>query len=400
MKTLLVTSVPPNKSFSGTLLTWHLTKNFTSETLACFFAKNKHLAHINAEFYNPGTYEQTSVPKSREVALRHKRVPKLISTPVSIAREIYRCWFEIPALAREVLKKAAEVHADKIWIILEGQTMIWLAEKLIKKSSLPVYTQVWDAPQWWADANRLDRFSSRAVFKSFHYCIQNSKQFGSASFNMSKLLKDKFGRDSFPLIGITPASTTESRPDQKDDSKFIIGIAGQIYASETFNALIHALDTIYWVLDGRTVEIHYWGNSYIKKKRTRIIRRPYVPQEELIAQLKTCDILYCPYWFEGKFAEVAKTSFPSKITSYLNSGVVMMFHGPRHSSPASLLEEHQAALCCYSENVELIKMCLRKALYSPQVPQIVRAASDLANGCLSERALHQNFRKFLEMGAP
>ncbi len=60
------------------------------------------------------------------------------------------------------------------------------------------------------------------------------------------------------------------------------------------------------------------------------------------------DILYCPYWFDGKFKEEASLSFPSKLTTYLAAGPTGIFHSPKYASPAIFLEENQAAMQCNS----------------------------------------------------
>lgn len=400
MKTLLITSVPPNRGFSGTLLTWHLSKNFNDQQLFGFFPTNKHLKHVKAEFPNPGNYNCKYTIKTREAALRHKFVPTLISGCISFAREMYRKYVEIPSLTRKVIRYAKEHQIDRIWIILEGQTIIWLAERLIRKNTFPVYAQVWDSPVWWVKANRLDALSSKIVCKAYEFVVKKAKQFGSASFNMSKIYKQRYGKESFPLIGITPDSDFKAAPIVRDPNKFVIGIAGQVYATHIFAILVKALDSMYWILDGREIEIHYWGNSYLPKKRTRIIRRGYLSQEQLCHELTQCDVLYCPYWFDKRFEEVVKTSFPSKITSYIKAKVIILFHGPSYSSPGMMLSEANAAICCFSVDLEVIKLNLRKAIYCKDKEDRLKAAKQLLEHQLSEDYLHKSFRNFLEIGGP
>jgi hypothetical protein len=399
MKTVLVTSVPPNRKFSGTLLTWHLAKNFTEKNLLGFFIANKHLKHVQAEFPNPGNYKCEQIIKTREVALRHKYVPTLFSATVSIFREAYRKYFEIPKLGKKLITFAKEQSADKIWIILEGQTMIWLADYLIRKNTFPVYSQVWDSPEWWVSANRLDWMSAKSVCKSYKFAIKNSAGFGSASYNMSELYSQRHETKSFPLIGITPDVNQEIPPTRKPN-KFIIGVAGQVYATDAFLSLIEALDSAYWTIDGKEVEIHYWGSSDLRVKRTRIFKRGYVSQEQLCSELSSCDVLYCPYWFYRSFEEVVRTSFPSKITSYLKSGVIVLFHGPEYSSPSILLNQHNAALCCNTLDPEALKLKLRESIYLKDKKERLLSAKKLGETLLGEKQLHENFRAFMNIAGP
>jgi hypothetical protein len=61
-----------------------------------------------------------------------------------------------------------------------------------------------------------------------------------------------------------------------------------------------------------------------------------------------CDILYCPYFFDEKRKEISRTSFPSKVTTYLAAGRPILYHGPDYASPAIFLREHGAAEFCHS----------------------------------------------------
>ncbi|MGZ3746159.1 MAG: hypothetical protein ACXWRE_02415 [Pseudobdellovibrionaceae bacterium] len=308
---------------------------------------------------------------------------------------MYRKHVEIPSLARTIISYGKDQAIDRIWIILEGQTMIWLAERLIKKNIFPVHAQVWDTPHWWVKANLLDNLSAKIICKSYDFVVKNSTQFGSASFNMASIYKDRYGKESFPLIGITPNFSFEDEPKVQNQKKIIIGLAGQIYSIDTFSKLIKALDSIYWNIDGREVELHYWGYSPLPERRTRIILRGYVPQEKLCSELKQCDVLYCPYWFDNNFAEVAKTSFPSKITSYFQSGVIVLFHGPSYSSPGMMLFNSNAAVCCFSNDLEVIKLNLRESIYCKDKQERIKSANHLLNNQLNESYLHNNFKNFM-----
>ena len=396
MKVLLITDVPPNKSFSGSLLTWHLCKNLNEKNLFGFYVMNKHLSYVKSEFPNSGQYKEKYIVKSSEASYRACYLPKRLTFIGSFIREMYRKYIEVPAYVQQALAFAKEQNADRIWVILQGQTMIWIAEQLIKKNLLPVHVQVWDSPRWWVKANQLDPFSAKVIYKSYEYVLEHSKQFGSPSHCMSQIYRDKYGRESFPLLGITPDLKGELLPVPRSPGKVIIGLAGQIYAKDTFRGLVKALDSIFWKIDGQEVEIHYWGNTSLPIYRTKIISRGYITQEKLCEELSHCDILYCPYWFDRIFEDEAKTSFPSKISTYLQSGVIIFFHGPAYSSPGSLIEQFNAGICCFSNDYEVIKFNLRQALYCEDKATKMAAAKSLVQNQLSERQLHVSFKDFIE----
>lgn len=399
MKTLLISDVPPTKRFSGALLTWHLCKNFTASSLAGYYPIAHVLSDVKPEYPFEGKVESKIVIKRIERSFRPRLVPYKIRFVPSFLSELYRKNIEAPRLAKDALRFAENTGADRIWVILQGQTLIWIAEYLIKHSSLPVHVQVWDSPAWWIKANQIDRFSARLLQKSYQFCLNKSAEFASPSFFMADKYFKTHNRKSETLLGITPSEFVVREEKEKDRNKIIIGLAGQIYATDAFTSLIEALDSVYWEIDGRKVEIHYWGYSAMppRTNRTRIIHKGYVAQDQLTQELSKCDILYCPYWFARDFREEVMTSFPSKVTSYLASNSVLFFHGPEYSSPVKLLQEGPSAILCFSCDQESIKLKLREALYSPKRNQILENAKKIVSGPLSEGFLHKGFKRFMRL---
>ena len=396
-KTLLITDIPPSRKQSGSLLTWNLCRNFVEDSLVCYFITSPNLK-LKPEFPFEPSPHYVVASKADDHSYRPKYFPKIIRMLASFVREIYRKHFQVPKHAKNVIKFAKEQHVDRIWIILQGQTMIWLAEYLIKKSDYPIRAQVWDPPTWWARHNNLDRLTKLNLFKSYEYCLRAADELGSASFNMSRIVKEKFGRESYPLLGISPQLP---RPVTSDDSlptdKYVIGVAGQLYSTCTLKAFLISLDMIYWQIEGKPVEIHYWGNDRFPLERSRIIKKPYVTQVQLLEELSKCHVLYCPYWVDYNFREEARNSFPSKLVSYLNSERPILFHGPEDSSPGTLLNSKNAAICCFSDQAPYILYFLRKALFSPAVPEILKNAARLAREELGEDLTMSNFRKFMKL---
>lgn len=394
-KVLLITDVPPSTKSSGTLLTWHLCKNFDEKSLAGYFLVSRGLENMPVEFPFEGKVNYKHRIKRYDGSFRPRLIPKRLRFLASLTREIYRKYFEVPRYAKDILKFAKENNVDRLWIILQGQTMIWLAEYFIKKNIYPVHIQVWDSPNWWIKARGFDYLSAKLLRKNYRYCVERATQFASASFPMSEDYFQKYSKRSQVLIGIIPASYIIEEGPTRDQNKFVIGIAGQVYATDTFESLIDALNSVYWDIDGKRVEIHYWGNSELPVKGDRIIRRGYIPQDQLTQALSGCDILYCPYWFDRGFKEEAETSFPSKLVTYLAANTIVFFHGPSYSSPVDILEENHAAICCLSDDIEVIKMNLRKCIYLPDRNEMIANAKRLLAGKLGEEFLHLSFKEFI-----
>ena len=400
-KTLLVTDIPPCKQFSGSLLTWHLTKTIPADQLVAIFLMNPDLLWVKPEFPHENAPNFLKMANRYERAYHPNWAPMALRPAFGFINELYRRWVHVPKLGRLVHSYAKENTVDRVWIILQGQTMNWLAEWLIRKSKLSVHVQIWDTPKWWAKAFKMDRLSRQALLKSYEFNLKNADEVGSASFNMSKILKNEMGRDSTPLLSITPAARPPvPNSSLQSEKKYIIGIAGQLYATDTIMAFIESLDEINWNLDGRTIELHYWGQTVLPVERVNIHKRDYVPQDVLLDQMAVCHALYCPYWFDPEFREEARTSFPQKLVSYIASGRPILFHGPKDSSPGTFVVEFNLAIGCFSKDHADIQKQLRQVLTGANLLSLQENGYKVIQSELSEQSAHRHFRKFMKFDGP
>lgn len=390
--TVLVTDVPPNLGFSGGLLTHFLCMNSEESVFAGFYILQPGLAQIRSQL--PLSKEITAqyCIKKLERTWRPRWVPKRLSFLFSFARELIRKHFECRKFARQIEKFARSQNTDRVWIILQGQTLIWTAENIIRRGHLKVRVQYWDQPSWWGVANELDRLSKRMLNKSFEYCLANSTMAGVPSDTAAKL-HSIAGVRSVPLF-----SSVRPRPDLPaifTQPTIKIGIAGQLYADDTIYYLLFALDFARWKLNGRPVEIHHWGPSCYPKIDPYLKKRGYVDQSKLVYALGECDILYCPYWFVPSFQNICQTSSPSKIATYMAAKRPILFHGPDYSSMVPILREYDAAELCHSIGPEAVLFHLRRCLDVDLTgPKVIRAAM-LLEEQLSPHRVNSNFSEFI-----
>lgn len=397
-KILLITDVPPNSKYSGGLLTLRLAERLAPNQIHGFYIVSDGLKDVKSELSHEVEQSSEYHRKPPEMSMRALgKIWHRLSFLGAAVREFYRKYWECWLLKRKVESAVHRRGIDKIWIVMQGQTLIWLTHALIKSNKVPVHVQYWDSPGWWIRANLIDRISRRFVWRSFHYCLANSKRAATPSYSASEIAWKDDGRQTFPLVGLV---SDDSPPVANGTSNGIIkiGIAGQLYAADTIRRLIRALESMEWKIDGKPVEIHYWGSSFDETIDPFLIRHGYVPQDELLIKLQKCDILYCPYWFDPRFRIECQTSFPSKLTTYLLLGKIVFFHGPPYSGPAKLLREYDAAVVCDSEMIEIVKYYLRVSIQDHAASERkIRNAKVLYNERLSREVVFSNFRKFLDV---
>ena len=72
----------------------------------------------------------------------------------------------------------------------------------------------------------------------------------------------------------------------------------------------------------------------------------WLHQDELLSELAQTDLLYCPYWFSEQFRLPSTLSFPSKLSTYLKTGVPTLVHAPDYASPRKFVEQNDVGYIC------------------------------------------------------
>jgi len=252
----------------------------------------------------------------------------------------------VRGLIRKAVSFGREQKVDRVWAVLQGQTMIRMAQAVAVQLGVPLHTHVWDPFSWWAKANYLDGFTTRRVQSMFDNAIRHSKSVAAASEPMAELYRERFGVSAVPVIASHPKSMAQA-PDiaLNDNSPIVIGMAGQFYAASEWLQLLHALRASNWRVAGRTVRIVVLGPQRPPGEIDgHVSFLGWKSQQEAAFILSNCDVLYCPYPFDLDMKEVSQFSFPSKLVLYLAAGRPILFHGPDYSSPAHYIKSRKCGL--------------------------------------------------------
>jgi len=395
MKVLLLTDIPPCKDYTAGIVQDQLCRFLPDGAVACYAVVNRTISpRLSADLDIPIEYHEKPIERAI------KPFPGNVGE--FIARWVEK-WHEKQVL-NTILPKVVEFgkknQIDRIWCVLQGQTMVRLARPAADALGVPLHTQVWDPLGWWLRANKIDADTSAKLLDEFDKVIRASRSCATASWAMSEEYTAKYGVKNIPVISSLSSESAlppATAPNQSDE--FVIGMAGQIYATEEWNALIRAIDKSDWKVDGKKIKLRILSRGMpsgaIHPKHVEYLG--WMSQEEAILSLSGVDMLYLPYWFSPEFREEATLSFPSKLITYLAAGRPVMFHGPNYASPARYLEANKAGLCCNSLESDRIFQQI-KLLASDQ--EIYRTLA--YNGSLAfmrdftHEKMKANFYKFLE----
>ncbi|WP_303166891.1 glycosyltransferase [Phascolarctobacterium sp.] len=306
----------------------------------------------------------------------------------------------LPFLANKISNEIRNSNNtfDLIWSVIQGQTMICLVPKVANKLNLEYVVEIWDPPEWWLDENHFDSYSYHKVMKAFKRLLLNAKCCLAASHNMAKEYKEKYSAVCVPVIPSLKAYSPFIK--KSDNSEFHIGYSGQIYSKNEFSAFIDSLDSIKWTYQGKRIILYVFTDyidTVILKQHPNIKSSGWIPQEELLKRLSCMDLCYCPYRFDKKFEVIARLSFPSKLTSYLKSGVPVLVHAPVYSSISNFIKDGITGYVCNTTNIDDIAEKVKLIINDGNRESIGMNGYQLFLKFLTNETMKKSFYKSLGM---
>jgi hypothetical protein len=346
MKILLLTDIPPCENFTAGQVLAQLCRFLPPGSLACFTILNPHL---KPEYCPDLEWIPVEVARKPDEFGRYRPFPRPYGIVTALPIENYRRIVPAALLNSRAARFARAQNTDLIWAVLQGQTMVRVAYKLANTLRIPMVSHVWDPLGWWLRAHRVDWWNSRLARREFDKTIMRSRSCITASWAMADQYEKTYGIRSIPVIVGHDLNAAASPPPQlRNESEFVIGMAGQFYAADEWRDLLTALTCAGWQVGGRSVRLKILGGHPppvgVPEKTDLLGWKS--PQEAIRILADETDVLYCPYPFAPAMEEVARLSFPSKLPLYFAAGRPVVFHGPAYSSPARYLAERRAAVMC------------------------------------------------------
>lgn len=394
-KVMLLTDIPPCCNLTAGLALDQLCRMRPAGSISCFTVMNPHLeARLSPDLEGVSVEYHGKPPETP-----YRPFPGRWGGLVAFGAECYRSMVPARRIAKEAVRFGRKESVDAVWCVLQGQTMIRLAIPVATGLEVPLLSWVWDPPGWWMREYGVDSLTAGLVLRRFDEVLRRSSAIGAASWAMAEEYSQRYGVRAVAVVpGLDSGWAVSPASGMNPGNDLVIGVAGQLYASDEWNALLRALGTVGWRVAGRDVRIRLLGRqaNLSSAGEARVEFLGWAPQREAIRILSASDILYCPYWFSPRFEAESRLCFPSKVTTYLAAGRPILFHGPAYASPSRFLEEHEAAMFCRSLEEEEILGAIARLATDPAV--YGRLASNGHRAffeCLTLEKTRENFSDFL-----
>ncbi len=256
-------------------------------------------------------------------------------------------------------------EVEVVWAVLHSPTVIKAARKVAAGLGARLIPTVWDPPQRLLSERGAGRLTTRLVMAEFEKTLSRGEKCGVASDGMAEEYKRLYGIDPVVLICGASSQLRHAPPTApSENDEFVIGFAGSIYTHKEWTALLSALASVDWKIEGRKVRLRVAASQAIfqpaQNSKMHIEYLGWRSVEETVEIMSQTDVTYLPYWFDASQALNVRLCFPNKTSTYLAAGRPIFFHGPKDSSPARFFQRYPVAQCCHSmERDEILKTIRR-----------------------------------------
>ena len=258
---------------------------------------------------------------------------KLKSLPKMFIREGEKlASSDATSIAASIRTQISRERPDHMLIVIQGQSSIEIAVNL-KDLLIPTTYIHWDIFSWWSMAHNLseEEYEKRSrqlseIFESGFHLVP-TREFA------------EFYGKSIDSMTLYPSLYDSQEGAGSKDLKIIkIAFTGQVYAHEAFQNFILALKNLNWEIDGKKIELHIFGKAKIENESNpNIVYRDWVHYLSMPKLLSDFSFAFLPYPSGGILDDVSRTSFPSKLSVYISSGLEVLYLGPLSSAAAKII---------------------------------------------------------------
>lgn len=352
-KTLIISATPPGTAGTGEALLREICLALPEELLAFFVLEslNYSLPGDTNDIKNMAI-ERVKLPA--ELVKPSSTLPLLKEISLFLKRQKY--WREVQQVKERAIKFGREQGCRQVLAVLGSPTVTVIASDIARTLGAELTCLAWDPHETTMHLLHFDQRTKEKVMRHFTDCMKLSKSLAVASDGMREEYKSRYGVDGIPLI--RPIRRSQIRDDRSIafsdcDLSLTIGFCGSLYAKREFAALFEALSSVDWKIAGRPVTFKVLSNYFFiphdfEQRHLSIQLMGFRHQDAVVEELSKCHVAYLPYWFDEARALSVRTCFPDKVGTYLTSGVPIVYHGPKKSTPSDFFAKYPIGLPCHS----------------------------------------------------
>jgi glycosyltransferase involved in cell wall biosynthesis len=239
------------------------------------------------------------------------------------------------------------------------------AVRFARRHHLPLVTVFHD---WWPDIPDVHPFVREILRKRFQRTYSESRVAWCVSDGMRAALGSHPHVDVlYPVPPLHPRACPKlSNVSSSQKSAFKILYAGNLgeYGPMLQNALQSSKDHPSLRLEVRGTNPN-WPQSFRTEMRQRGLWFEFVPRCDLDSWLASADAFLIPMVFDANMRRRMQTSFPSKLTEFVQFGKPLVIWGPDYCSAVQWARRGERAVCAVDEGAPKLLAILEDLRKSP-----------------------------------
>lgn len=395
---LWLTTLSPSFQHAGVVFQRELIESYSEGEVFCF-ALSPDQTPADPEEFAGAPIRYVRRPSERGI----RRFGRAVSSMWTFLLHQYIRRVRVPALVEQAVQFGREHQVEAVWALLHRPTLTYMARQVAEQLDVDLITTVHDPPERFAEELRMDWLSRRIMLHEFRKALQDSTRCGVASEGMQEEYKERYDVDALVLIhGVDPLLRRLPAAELNSEDEFVIGFAGSLYARREWRALLSALASVDWRVDGRSVIIRVLSGrvDFQLQRAGRIEYLGWRTVEETIDVLSKVDITYLPYWFDEAHRLSVRLCFPNKLSTYVAAGRPVFYHGPQDASPTRFIQRHPVGIACHSLKDRDIVESLRGFISDPRFyASAVQESQRVFDQQLNKRVFLEQFHALIADGA-
>lgn len=339
---------------------------------------------------NYDSVDYFNIPTSS--SLLPDKLKRLYSLPIT-SNILLTKWLKIHCIdtLNSIIELIKKNTITSIWFFANSMESIAIGSELINRLNLNTIkfnTFVWDSIDYLKSSRRITKQLQKKIDSFYAKILHSSHTIACISQGMKNSLIDKLKykqETELKKLIVLPfpiEAYASSIYKHVASNKINIVFVGSTYSWKEWNIFIKTLDNLNWTVNGNTVNFHVYGKANIRSRlyefREHIIYHSPLPHDQLISQISKFDYGYLPYYYDKNKKEVVTTSLPGKLSTYIQSQLPVIFHGPEYASAALLIQKYNIGVVVKDRKSIHLKELITK-LQSIEVNNFDRCFSDFYN---------------------
>lgn len=241
-------------------------------------------------------------------------------------------------VSRKLIYVIKNKSIDKLWVYASHSTIPTLYF-VLKKIKIKYHLSIQDDYR-----THLPTHESQYLKNKFQFIIENAYSIDFISTSMENYYRKKYTINSKTTVFYISHKTKDLKLPIINKTIAKIGYAGNIWCGPSFVPLLKAIRELKYEFN-IDIKLLIFAQNFPKKLFNEYLEfieyKGFKSGNLLVKELQYCDLLYLPLTFDENQRVINLTSFPSKIITYLNSGIPILNHSPSDSSTNFFIKENK-----------------------------------------------------------